>query len=464
ARVAELAARPEAAAGDVASLCAHAEHQGWLTAYQVRELKAGHGRRLAVGAYRIFDRLEDGPGGPTYKALHPALPQPVALKVLRQDWLTPADTPAAYVARLQVASLVQNPHLVMILDAGLVDDGPFVVQELVDGCDLYHLVNEMGALPIELACEYTRQAALALRAAHEKGVTHGEVSPLVLLLTPVKRVTGSSGQTSVRPLPGAVVKLAGLSVTPLRPPIGDLTYGQSDRLGPVAFLAPERLRSGDRTAAGDLYGLGATLYYLLTTRPPHAGQTPADVSLSVQQSEPAPLETLRTGVPAPVAALVGRLLSRDPAGRPSAAEVLEALMPFCEPSAIPLADGPESIVPLANETGTIPAVPTALPASGSGTQAAVGLLPEIQPLESPSDSGRGFGSLGADQSQVLRPRPKATKKHLGWVIAGLILHLTALALLVGYLTNWFAFVRPPEPDGHQVEEKKDVPPKKGKRG
>jgi serine/threonine protein kinase len=464
ARIAELAARPEAGAGDVASLSAYAEHQGWLTAYQVRELRAGHGRRLAVGAYRIFDQLEDGPGGPTFKALHPALQQPVALKVLRADWLTPADTAPAYVARLQSASLVQNPHLVTILDAGIVDDGPFVIQDLVDGCDLYLLVNEMGALPVELACEYARQGAVALRAAHEKGVTHGDVSPQTLLLTPVKRVARSNGHLSIRPLPGAVVKLAGLSLTPLRPPIGDLTYGQSDRLGPVAFLPPERLTSGDRTPAGDLYGLGATLYYLLTTRPPHAGETPADVLLNVQQQEPVPAETLRTGVPAPVAALVDRLLSRDPAARPSAAEVVDALLPFCEPSAMPIGDEPEPDVPLASETGTLPAVPTALPASGSGTQAAVGLLPEVQPLESNSDSGRGFGALAADQSQVLRPRRKPAKKHLGWVVAGLILHLTALALLVGYLTNWFAFARSPEPDGNQVEEKKDVPTKKGKRG
>src|SRR5204862_7858862 len=124
-----------------------------------------------------------------------------------------------------------NPHLVTILDAGTADDGPFVVQELVDGCDLDQLVNEMGALPVELASEYTRQAALALRAAHERGVTHGDVSPHALLLTPVKRIAGSNGHLSIRPLPGAMVKLAGLSLTPLRPPVGDLTYGQSDRLG-----------------------------------------------------------------------------------------------------------------------------------------------------------------------------------------------------------------------------------------
>jgi eukaryotic-like serine/threonine-protein kinase len=441
-QIGELAARPEAAWGDVAALGQFAQDRGWLTPYQLRELHAGRGHRLAVGAYRIFDQIADGPGGPTYKALHPALQQPVTLKVVHPDWLAPADTAPAYLARLQSASLVQSPHLVTVLDVGTVDDGPFVVQELVDGCDLYHLVNEMGALPVELACAYARQAALALRAAHEKGVSHGEVTPHALLLAPVKRHAGPGGHVSVRPLPGAVVKLAGLSLAPLRPPVGELTYGQSDRLGPVAFLPPERLTSSERTPAGDLYGLGATLYYLLTTRPPHAGGSSAEVLLNVQRGEPAPVGSLRSDVPSDVARLVGQLLGRDPAARPSAAQAGDALVPFCEPSAMAGADTPIPGVPLASETGTMAAVPTAQPASGSGEQAAVGLLPEIQPLESVSDSGRGFGALAADPSQVVRLRPTRARRHLGWVIAGLILHLTALALLIGYLMNWFSFGRP----------------------
>src|SRR5688572_22350292 len=304
ARISELAGRPEAATGDVVSLGDFAREQGWLTDYQVRELRDGRGHRLAVGPYRIFDQVEDGPGGPTYKALHPALPQPVSIKLLRPDWLAPTDTTPAYVARLQSASLVQSPHLATVLDAGVVEDSTFVVQELVDGCDLYHLVNEMGALPVGLACEYARQAALALKAAHERGIVHGDVSPHALLLTPVKRAAGGNGEVTVRPRPGARVKVAGLSQTPLRPPIGDLPFGQPERLGAVAFVAPERLTSADRSPAWDLFGLGATLYYLLTTRPPYAGETPVEVLLNVQQGEPTALETLRSDVPPPVTDLI----------------------------------------------------------------------------------------------------------------------------------------------------------------
>ena len=198
-------------------------------------------------------------------------------------------------------------------------EAPYVVQEYVDGCDLFHLVNEMGALPLGLACEYTRQAALALKAAHDKGVAHGDVSPHTLLLTPVKRAGGTNGDVSIRPRPGATVKLAELGLSPRRPPVGELTYGQSDRLGPVAFLPPERLTSGERTPAGDLYGLGATLYYLLTTRPPHAGSSPLEVMLNLQQAEPVPVESIKADVAPAVAALVRRLSEPRPGARPSAA-------------------------------------------------------------------------------------------------------------------------------------------------
>jgi eukaryotic-like serine/threonine-protein kinase len=456
ARVGELESRPEAESGDVVSLSTYAQERGWLTAYQAQELREGRGHRLAVAGYRIFDKLDDGPAGVTFKALHPALLQPVSLRVLRPDWLGPADTAAEYLARVQKSFIAQSPHLAGVLDAGTHEDSPFIVQEYVDGCDLFHLVNEMGALPIGLACEYARQAAVALRAAHENGVAHGDVSPHALLLSPVKRAIDSKGNPSVRPRVEATVKLAELGLAPRRPPVGEFTYGQSDRLGSVGFLPPERFRSGDRTPAGDMYGLGATLYYLLTTRMPHSGDTPLAILLDLQQSEPRAVNTLRSDVPPSVDQLVQRLLSRDPANRPSASETANALAPYGAASAAP-PDGPAAI-PLASETSTLPAVPTAIPVPEGSFErpingSAVPLvepMPEVHPFDDHGDAdvGRpehhdpfGHSAIGSSGPKIARVRPKATKRNFAWIIAGLILHLAAVALLIGYLTNWFAFAR-----------------------
>src|SRR5262249_56894872 len=145
ARVDELQSRPEAAWGDVVSLAGYAQAQGWLTAYQVRELQEGRGERLAFNGYRIVDKLAESPAGVTYKALHPALMQPVSLRMVRPDWLAPSDTTADYVARTRAASLVQSPHLAHVLDPGTDGGPPFVAPEYVDRCDLFHLVQHHGS-------------------------------------------------------------------------------------------------------------------------------------------------------------------------------------------------------------------------------------------------------------------------------------------------------------------------------
>lgn len=486
ARINELRSRPEAAWGDIASLTRFAQQRGWLTPYQVQELEEGRGNQLVVHGYRIFDKLDDGPSGTTFKALHPALLQPVSLRILRADWLSPADTPADYVARAQAAGLAHSPHLATVLDAGTLDSGPFVVQEYVDGCDLFRLVNEMGALPVGLACEYIRQAAVALKSAHNCGIVHGEVSPHAMVLSPVKRGTEANGDITLRPRPGATIKLAELGLSPMRPPVGELTYGQSDRVGPIAFFPPERMTSGERTRAGDVYGLGATLYFLLTTRPPHVGESSLAVMLNLQQAEPTPLESIKPDLPPALTDLVRRLLSRDPSARPSAADVAESLVPFCEPSARPsLVD--EQGVLLAHETTTLPAVPTAVPVARdldrpglehdagplaeeippSADQPLVqplpevqplphnnghGLMPEIQPLdehhEANGDHLHAFGhsALGADAPRAPRRRTRMNSRNKMWILVGLGLQLFAIFLWIGFCTNWFSSSRTSEPE------------------
>ena len=501
-QITELRGRPEAIWGDVISLAKYAQDRGWLTPFQAKELREGRGDRLAVGGYRLFDVLADGPAGVTYKATHPALQHPVSLRLLKPDWLAPLDTPADYVARTHAATLVLSPHVATVLDAGTHGDTPFVVQEYVDGCDLFHLVNEMGALPLGLACEYARQAAVALKAAHDKGVAHGDVSPFTLLLTPVKRAAGSNGDVSIRPRPGATVKLVELGLSPRRPPAGEFTYGQSDRLGPVAFLPPERLTSGERTPAGDLYGLGATLYFLLTTHPPHAGSNPVEQMLNLQQAEPAPLESLKPDVGPVVATLVRQLLGRDPALRPNAQQVVDTLLPFCEPSAMPGAVTPEPPVLLASETFTQPAVPTAMPVAKaldgqtapvddpfaeplpedsataipartdqplvepmSERTLAAGGQPLVEPMsdrtlaqtQGASDdhlAAFGHSAMGADRPRAPRPRTQATGKNKAMLVAGLVLHLTATVMCLGWLgiiPNPFA-AKPQDPQP-KVENK-----------
>ncbi|HEX3147363.1 MAG TPA: serine/threonine-protein kinase [Gemmataceae bacterium] len=497
-RIDELRARPESTWGDLISVSNYAQERGWLTPYQIQELREGRGSGLVVGGYRIFDKVNDGPAGATYKALHPALHSPVSLRLLKLDWLAPADTMAAYLERTHAATLVQSPHVVTILDAGTHGDAPYVVQDYLDGCDLFRLVNEMGALPVGLACEYTRQAALAVKAAHDKGVSHGDVTPYSLFLTPVKRVTGMNGDVSIRPRPGAIIKLAELALSPQRPPIGELSFGQSDRVGHVEFLPPERITSGERTPAGDLYGLGATMYFLLTTRPPQGGTSAVETLLNLQNAEPLPIESIKPDVPPTLAVLIRQLLSRDVTLRAPIDRVIETLLPFCEPSAMPGATPVDVPVLVASETMSLPSVPDAIPVAKNldrldaetaepfaepiansplpfapsaeqplvEPMSATHLTPEVHPLDEHHDGHQEafeHTAMGADKPRAPRPKVQATGKNKAMIIAGLVLHLTGTCLCLGFLgiiPNPFAKSTPSDPP--KVIKNVSTTPSKGK--
>ena len=444
-------------ATDAGLLARKAIDKGWLSPYQAEELLAGRGDGLLVGPYRLIEKLPALAEQVNFKASHPAVPGLMLLKLVSTTWLAPADTVEDYVARLQAACLANSPHLTNVLDAGLFGEQIYIVQEYADGCDMHQLVAEMGAMPVSLAAEYARQAAIAVKAAHDRGIVHGAVSPMTLILTPVKRIVQeATGFVSVRPRPGSLIKLTDLALTPRRPALRDIVFEQSHQLGDVAYQPPERFGQAGQDAAGDLYGLGASLFFLLTGRGPFQGDSVLNLLLELQQGEPAALATLRPDLPAEISGLVRRLLSRNPEDRPDTSEIIGTLLPFCERTAMPVAS--VAPVPVASETFTRPPIQ------------ADDLMPEHDaPLVEPLSDSQNIDTAPAEEDQFgaadspRRARPRAKpRKSLKWIIAGLLLHGTAVFLLVGWATNWYAFLRPAAEKQDEPKNEKKSDPKPGK--
>jgi serine/threonine-protein kinase len=482
-RIDELLRRPEPPRGDLDGVASFLEKNGWLTRFQIDEIRNGRGSALMFSGYRLLERLPDPPGARAYKAFHPALKQAVVVRWIDVEWLGPADTPGDYVERARAASLVSHPNLVGTLDAGLDGATPFVVHEYVDGAGLDALVNEMGALPAPLACNYARQAALALQAGHERGVFHGNFSPACMIMAPVIRragVNGSGRAVSIRPAPGAVVKVAELGLIPLRPPAGDISFMQSHLLGAIDYLAPERLATPGRDAKGDLYSLGASLYFLMAARSPFAAASAVDAMLQLQQAEPTRIEALRHDVPQPLADLVHRLLAKDPAARPaSAGEVAQALEPFSDLGASPAQAEPPFAVPIASETQTVPnALPgimaqsaplsldddpfhqprvEPLPANTRDSAVFTPGAPKVEPLSDSDVFGRHTRDTGP-------PRKRVKKVKHGWtlLIFGIMLHVIAIGVFL-YAFNIWPFEKSSSTPGDDTQNEKKEEPKKGKR-
>jgi eukaryotic-like serine/threonine-protein kinase len=472
-RIDELLRRPEPPHGDIDGVARFLENNGWLTRFQINEIREGRGQSLLFSGYRLLERLTDQPSGPAFRAFHPALQQPVVVRWLNAEWFKPLDDVGAYLGRAQAASLLAHAHVVGTLDAGLAGEIPFLVQEYLDGAKLGQLVDEMGALPVPLACIYARQAALALQAAHERGLFHGDFGPDRMLLAPVNRkpgVNGSGQRVSIRPVPGASIKVAEIGLIPKRPAAGEVSFMQSHLLGAVNYLAPERLSSAGQDVKGDLYSLGATLYFLLAARPPLPAGSNVDALLQLQQAEPARIDSLRNDVPPPLADMVHRLLSKDPGSRPeSAGEVASALSAFTGPLEAPATSESATpyALPLASETTSFPnALPAimaettqfddaprlveALP-DGSNHRPVVEALPEDtsdSQVYSPRQLDRDrhetepghhdlFGHQGDDLPPP-RPRKEQVKGGWTWLIVGICLHVAAVTALVLWATGVFS--------------------------
>ena len=317
---------------------------------------AGHPR------YDVEGPLGAGGMGDVFKARHRLMRRVVALKVIRANLMDRAAAVERFQREVRAAAQLSHPNIVTAFDADQAGGNHFLVMEFIEGRRLDRVVAEQGPLPVALACDFVRQAALGLQHAYEHGMTHRDIKPQNLMLTAAGQVKildfglagflraskpAGAGGAPATALPSTEATLAGpSSATPAeRPPERTAEEDAVTRLadesdeepltgighvmGSPDYVAPEQIR--DAHAAdirADIYSLGCTLYHLLAGRPPFAG-TAADKLRAHERKQPRPLSELRRDVPAGLAAVLDHMLAKDPARRyQTPAEVAKALAPF----------------------------------------------------------------------------------------------------------------------------------------
>jgi tRNA A-37 threonylcarbamoyl transferase component Bud32 len=255
------------------------------------------GAPARFGRYEVVRALGGGAMGEVYQARDAALGRDVAIKVMRRAPGVAAELfRARFDAEARALAALRHPAVVAIYDVGWEADDPYLVMELVPGGSLRDRL-ERGPLADDEARALAQAIAGALAAAHGAGILHRDVKPANVLGAPGEWKLADFGIAHV---PGSELTLTG------------------QFLGTPAYAAPEALGEGLHTPAADLWGLGATLYAAMTGAPPYGGSLGAAGTTSH-----APLASRRA--PSPLVRVVDELLARDPAARPSAAQVLAAL-------------------------------------------------------------------------------------------------------------------------------------------
>jgi tetratricopeptide (TPR) repeat protein len=268
----------------------------------IRRLAAGS--RLA-GRYRILELVGVGGMGMVYKAEDEQLGLPVAVKVLRPDLALDARRLERFKQELVLARQVSHPNVVRIHDLGSDGEIVFLTMDFVAGRPLNELLADDGRLSPERAADIARQVAAGLAVAHDAGVVHRDLKPGNILVD-------DSGRAAISDF-GVARSLAGPGPTLPGAVVGTLDY-----------LSPEQARGGEVDGRTDLYALGIVLHEMLTGELPFSGGSAAEVLAQRLTGATRDLRAAGVEVPPRLAAIVRRLLQRDPAKRYQSARELLA--------------------------------------------------------------------------------------------------------------------------------------------
>jgi WD40 repeat protein len=287
--------------------------------------------------YRVLELLGAGGMGAVYKAEHQLMERLVALKVISPQLTASPAMVERFRREVKAAARLTHPHIVAAYDAEQAGDTHFLVMEYVAGVSLARLLAERGRLPVAVACDYVRQAALGLHHAFERGMVHRDVKPHNLMVTPggqvkvldfgLARFAREIAPPLLAPSQAPASTAAGSAGATLSP---EALTQVGTLLGTPDYLAPEQATDPHATdIRADVYSLGCTLYELLTGQPPFPGGDAVEKVMAHVQRTPPPLTQVRGDVPPEVARVVERMMAKDPARRyQTPAEVAAALAPF----------------------------------------------------------------------------------------------------------------------------------------
>ena len=245
-----------------------------------------------------------------FLAQQKSLDRPVAIKVLPKKFSESKEFLERFYKEGRAAAKLNHANIVQAYDVGQSGEYHYFVMEYVDGESMYEQIIEKKRLSEQEAIPIVRQIATALQHAHERGFIHRDVKPKNIMIT-------KSGE----------VKLADLG---LARALGDVEAAKAEAgraYGTPYYISPEQIRGKkDITPAADLYGLGATVYHMVTGGVPFPGKNPSDVMHRHLKQELVPPDHINPSLSAGFSQIIEMMMSKEVSRRyQKASDVIEDL-------------------------------------------------------------------------------------------------------------------------------------------
>ncbi len=263
-----------------------------------------------IARYDLKYRIGEGGLGTVFAAHDPVLSRLIAIKTVHVE-VAPAERDsfsALFMNEARAAAALSHANIVTVFDAGLSEGGAYIAMELLKGVDLRQLRLEGWRPTPAQAAQLAAKVADALAYAHAHGVVHRDIKPANIFMV---------GRTQPRVLDFGIARLTHR----LDAAAHDDVCG-----GSPYYMAPEQILQQPTDARGDVFSLGVVLYELLTGERPFKGQALAQIQHAVLEHVPPPANEIAPDVPATLARIAARAMTKTPDGRyPSAAAMARAL-------------------------------------------------------------------------------------------------------------------------------------------
>ena len=287
--------------------------RGWVSEEESPSSKSASGMAAPavssakmIPGYEIIKKLGAGAMGTVVLAKQLSLDRLVAIKMLPKKFASDAQYIDRFYKEGRAAARLNDPNIVGAYDVGQAPGGEyFFVMEFIDGDTVFDRIQAKRRIPEREAIHIARQAASALKHAHAKGFIHRDVKPKNLMINK-----------------GGVVKLADLGLARAG---GDTEAANEEKgkiFGTPYYISPEQIRAKDVTPATDIYGLGATLYHMVTGRVPFDGTAPKEVMQKHLRDALVPPDQIATDLSGGISMIIEMMMAKDPRERYHSADDL----------------------------------------------------------------------------------------------------------------------------------------------
>ena len=272
-------------------------------------------RQKYIGQYRVIETIGTGGMGTVYLA-HTLRDkkQLSAIKVLREEFSDDESSRQRFKHEGTIIDKVNHPNIVKIIERGDYKGRLYIAMEYLRGKTLSQKIKEEGKIKLKECLHIMKQVSDALAFIHGKNILHRDLKPANILLIEKDGETGT-------------VKLLDFGVA--------LTQSQTRLtqsgilVGTISYIAPEQITENLYSPAGDVYALGIIFYEMLIGKTPFHHDSITALVEKILDEAPEPPDRLAPDIPDELNRLIMRLLSKDPARRPTAAEVFIDLNRMC---------------------------------------------------------------------------------------------------------------------------------------